>query len=483
MQKKSILIPIVSSVYLIVSPPAFPQFDTVPTKDPINNFLKQKEAKGIIERHRDAIQSNSTVTSWLRVEPVSQLSLRTYYFSTDHPFDRFVLFNSDGDVLDRSWNPFLDVEGRGDAVSRFFFSYKVQARRPGRVVLKRLSLMLKTDDVSLEAGRGAIWIGHGYHGSLLLSNNAEPYSLIKFQTERTIRLPYIGGFRYMIFNGWPQNFKILGHRFSWLPWPWLQIAGNQTVAYKENFKLWEFPKVLSAAEENVPGRFDNDQRASIDVELYLPFLSDMLPALQDAKIYYEYAGEDLGAWWQGEDKVWVGLVGFQFLDIGRMYGIWLSTGDNELRVEYARNYILKGPFFDLSRDLRSSGFSRKWYRKVPFVNQGSIMGHHMGNGADDLFIEITHKWRGSSLRFFYDSERHGLVNPSLLPEETPEKLSQYGLEYSRSFEALEVTTLLMWNDYRNPDTDPDPLELRPIPATGADDFIVGVTLTYRFGSE
>ncbi|MFQ5799432.1 MAG: hypothetical protein ACE5H0_12190, partial [Bacteroidota bacterium] len=101
----------------------------------------------------------------------------------------------------------------------------------------------------------------------------------------------------------------------------------------------------------------------------------------------------------------------------------------------------------------------------------------------DLFIEITHMWSGSSLRFFYDSERHGLVNPSLLPEETPEKLSQYGLEYSRSFEALEVTTLLMWNDYRNPDTDPDPLELRPIPATGADDFIVGVTLTYRFGSE
>ncbi|MFO0767160.1 MAG: capsule assembly Wzi family protein [Nitrospiraceae bacterium] len=55
--------------------------------------------------------------------------------------------------------------------------------------LREFSLKLTYANISVEAGRGTQWWGHGYHGSLLLTDHAFPMDMIRVGTDRPFRLP------------------------------------------------------------------------------------------------------------------------------------------------------------------------------------------------------------------------------------------------------------------------------------------------------
>src|SRR3989338_3574950 len=423
-------------------------------------------------------EENNETSSWYAINLIDTLRFRTYHLSTEHFKDKYTLFNSDGDVIDEPITTFLEVDGKADIKSRLFFYYKAQLKNSGIFDLKKGYAKYNNGTISLGAGKDTVWMGHGYHGSLLLSNNAEPFPLIKFQTERTLHVPYIGGFDYMIFNGWPEDLKIFGQRLSYKPVEILEFGVNQTVVYKIDYKIWEFLYVISAEEENMPGSmWDNDQRASLDIALYMPFLKK-LPFLKNGKLYFEYAGEDLLAWWQKEDKEWFGPLGFELAHQGKIYGLFLTTGPTDFRIEYAQNYINLPLFDDPWGRAGVDRVTSAWYQKYPFVNYGVIMGHHMGSQADDLYFELKHRFNEfHEVKVFYDKERHGLA----AFKDNPEEIYQHGFEYSYIYKRFTIEGLFIVNLYKNLDINPDPLTIDIVKGKDAQEMITSIAVTYRFG--
>jgi hypothetical protein len=426
--------------------------------------------------------ASSLPGKWYRIHPVSDFSIRMYSLSSGYPNHYYQLYNSDGDFINKGFNSFSQINGGAEAFDCLSFRYRLQVQNLEQIYFQRLKIMYRYKSVSLLVGRDSMWFGHGYHGSLLLSNNASPMTVVKFKTEEPFRIPYIGKFSYLIFNGWAENFKVLGQRIAYMPVSWLEFGLNQTVIYKNNYKLWEFFKVITASQENLPGHYNNDQRASMDVALYLPFLKSFTP-IENGKIYFEYAGEDLYAWWQPEDGKWLGPLGFEFFDTGITAGLSLETKNSILHVEYSQNYSNKNIF----RNVHTAQFksyqlyTKKWYRTIPFVNYGSVMGHHMGPEADDIYFELQHRFKNIGIKLFYDKERHGLVSgygTVYSVSKYPEKFIQFGGEFNYRWNKINTSFSVIKNNYQNIDRNPDVLEIISQRGSNAQSLIVGVTLTY-----
>ncbi len=427
-------------------------------------------------------------SDWYTINPVNSVALRTYYLDSKYPRVRYFLNNSDGEYLEKRFTPFLSADGSAQFFSKLYFNYRFNINHTEGILLKKATAKLQLGSVSFEVGKQNVWLGHGYHGSLLLSNNAEPYPLIKFQTEKPFRIPYIGKFTYLMMNGWPKDFKIFAHRFTYLPVSWFEFGITQTVVYKANYKIWEFPKIISASQENLPGRFNNDQRASLDVAFYLPFLKNF-PPFENGKIYFEYAGEDLEAWWQKEDNVWVGPLGFEFYDPGMTAGLHLAAENTELRIEYSQNYKIINLFHQVHTGKSYQLYTKKWYLSrqfdtfIPFANYGSNMGHHMGSEADDLYFEVIQKFNNKRLKIFFDIERHGLASGkgSVYTENvSPEKVYQSGLEIIYPVKNISVSFIFMWNYYKNIDLDPSLLRIVPSQKLSLNEYITGFSVRYDF---
>ena len=401
----------------------------------------------------------------ITLNPIQSLSLRTFYFGSDPGDTQYCLENSEGDCLDEGPNVFVDLGGGVRIGSRLSLHYKVQAK-DHQLRTKQAMVKLRTGIVSWEFGKDSIWMGPGYHGALLLSNHAEGFLLFKLETEDPFRLPWIlskmGDFNYLFFHGWLEDFRLMGHRLSWWPVSFLEIGANQTVIYEseKRFKVWELPKVFFNSEENIglsTSRFNNDQRASLDMAVHLPFLRDVI-SLKTGKLYTEYGAEDLRAFWQKEDA-FCPPVGFCFLGKGVIGGVFLTTGSTDFRAEYAQN---------------SRGRFTHWYNRIPFVNDGVLMGHHMGRDADDLFVEIGHRWQQWMVQLSYDKERHGV---STFPE-NPEVRDQFAIKSSYLLGHFSLSGHLVYNRYKNTDLDPDPIGI-DIEEEGSrrDEYAVGVGLS------
>lgn len=419
---------------------------------------------------------------WLNFYPLSNLTLRTYNLSGNSPFGMFRLYNSDGDFIKKGSNLFLQLNGELNLFRYFNFYYRLQMKNKDNVYLHRLNVFYRDRYISIGAGMDSVWLGHGIHGSLLLSNNAYPLKLVKFQTENPVKLPYIGKFKYLLFNGWAKNFKILGQKLSYLPLDWFEFGINQTVIYKQNYKFWEFFKVISASQENLPGYFNNDQRASLDVAINLNFLNSFTP-IKRGKIFYEYAGEDIYAWWQKEDGKWIGPVGFEFFDTGYSFGLWIETEKNHLIFEYSQNYKIKNLFREVHTGTSYQNFTKKWYRTVPFINYDAIMGHHMGPEADDFYFEFKHSFKLFDAKIIFHKERHGLASgygTVYNASDSPEIVFQYGLEIKYYMKNFNATLLLMVNDYNNIDRNPDLLEIMVERGSYTSFYIFGLSFSYYF---
>jgi|WetSurMetagenome_2_1015567.scaffolds.fasta_scaffold25464_3 hypothetical protein len=440
-------------------------------------------AQAVLSQQPD---SSTQVTSsfaekWYHIYPISDWSIRTYTLSDGHPNPFYQLFNSDGDFINKGFNTFTQINGRAEAFNCLSFRYRLQLQNLERVYWQRFNFAYRDSSISILVGLDSMWLGHGYHGSLLLSNNAPPFTMVKFQTEKPFRIPYVGKFNYLIFNGWAENFKILSQRISYFPASWFEFGINQTIVYKKNYKLWEFFKVLSASQENLPGHFNNDQRASMDVALYMPFLKDFTP-IENGKIYFEYAGEDIYAWWQPEDGKWIGPIGLEFFDTGITTGLSLETKNSILHVEYSQNYSNKNIFHNVHAGSNYALYTKKWYRTIPFVNYGSIMGHHMGPEADDIYFELQHRFKNIGIKVFYDKERHGLVSgygTVYSVNKYPEKFIQFGCEFNYRWNNVNTSLSIVKNNYQNIDRDPDVLEIISQRGTQAQSLIIGLTLSYQ----
>lgn len=429
--------------------------------------------------------------SVFQIDPLRYVSAGFANLVTTYPGKRYIFPNEDGTRADKGLNYYLSAAGGGSVSSYIRFNYEIRANNIEGVRFKKGSVILKTAGVSLEAGRDNIRLGHGRYGSLLLSNNAEPYTLVRFRTERPISIPYIGEFDYTLFHGWPRNFKIIGHMLNWYPVSWLEINVKQTIVYTDSYSFIEYLKMFSGRDANVPGRLGRtDSRSSFGIALDIGFLSHIAPAVTDAKLYAEYGGEDLYAVWQRPDSqfdknLWVGPFGFELLDTGILTGLQIYTNNSEFFFEYAQNYKNHYLFYDPYNGGRPYNLS--WYRhstQPPFQNDGNIMGHHMGSAAELLALGYTrtfdmltasvlvsrrHRWN-INMGSFDNSYKAG-------PPERQDSFTGYlNIPYSR----YSFSLFLTYNLYRNADEDPDPLVNSPRPGTTAQELITRALVTLYF---
>jgi hypothetical protein len=378
-----------------------------------------------------------------------------------------------------------------------YFYYKSELNGDGQLRLKKGYGLVKMGIWSFEAGKDTIWIGPGYHGSFLLSNNAEGFNLFRLRTDEPFRLPWIfshiGEFKYDIFRGFADNFSILGHRLSWRPIPLLELGANQVVYIPpdKHYSIADYPHILFSSGENIGGtqttnQFNNDQKGSLDIALDMPFLSKVSPFV-NGKIYAEYAGNDTYALWQSEDAarmrnepLWKKLrwpFQFDFLNIAWLTGLYLTTGDVDFRFEYAQNYASYPIFYDWYAEFgpqyRRHGY---WYSDLN-TNYGMITGHEMGNDADDYYYEITIRHNPGSLKIYYDQERHGLSRDVSYP---PEKRYEYGLRPAYQFKNLVFFADLVYNHYKNVNYSTNPVQYDIHPGTELDEFIAGLGVEINF---
>ncbi len=234
---------------------------------------------------------------------------------------------------------------------------------------------LAVGDIEIEVGKDALWWGPGYHGSMIMSNNAENLTMMKISNPVPVLLPGIlsgfGPFKVVYFLAELEESrdvpspKLTGVRVNFKPHPNWEIGLSRTIMFggqgneidtKDYLQIF-WPKNIQNNE---------NQLATMDTKVRIP-LQKPLP-LSSAEFYLDFTGEDAAGF-----SKYRPLLGMQFNDI-------LRTGKTNLRVEYAKTNLGEFPAVFYNHTFFTSGYTYK----------GRVIGHHIGTNARDVFIRLTH---------------------------------------------------------------------------------------------
>jgi len=263
------------------------------------------------------------------------------------------------------------------------FEYPYSTEEPGQNVnLIECYAKAALGKFEIELGKDSLFWGPGYHGSLLMSNNAQPFKMIKISNPRPVRLPWLfqglGPFKLVWFlteledDRTVPKARLTGMRVNFKPHPAVELGLSRAIMFagegRRGLGLRDYAKIFFATNENRPGKLDNDQLAGFDASVLLP-LDRLLPA-KSAKIYTDWVGEDEAG---GLPSAWGKLFGAKFYDI-------LRTGRTDLLIEYADNHVPSKPNVFYTHHIYKSGYTYK----------SRIIGHFMGTDARDLYLRLTH---------------------------------------------------------------------------------------------
>lgn len=311
----------------------------------------------------------------------------------------FLNLNNKGDIISNGSN-FRAGLSSSAGIGPLAFYLNPEMRYPegpatedAEVVLVEGYGSLEFWNMELTAGRQSLWWGPGFHGALLLSDNARPFDLIKFTNPKPATLPWI--FKYIgpvKLTGFVTRLEedrdfanpyLAGIRLDLKPHRYVNIGLARTAMFGGAGRhvdaevIWE---VITARNENVAGEPGN-QLGSIDLKVVLPF------DLQKVVIYGELGGEDEAGSLPSRVAYLMGAYLPGVLGVDRL----------DLRVEYGQTYIGKHPGV--------------WYRHHIYTDgytyNGRIIGHHMGTDARDLFISAAYESFYGDFEALFDIESSG----------------------------------------------------------------------------
>jgi len=292
------------------------------------------------------------------------------------------LENVRGDDFRRGSNYRAGLATRGVLFDRFAFylhpEYLDSSQIDGDVDLIEGYGKLMIGDLEIQAGKDSLWWGPGRHGSMLMSNNAQPYTLFKVTNPQPRQLPWIFRALGPVRGQWflaqleedrdvPEA-KLSGVRLSAKPHPLLELGASRVVMFGgrgvPRVDLFDYGRMFLALSEQA----ENNQLAGLDISVLVPLWKDA--PLRSIRFYADFAGEDEAG---GFPSKWGELFGVQLNDI-------FKTGRTDLRIEYANNHV--SGFGDLfyTHGLYTSGYTY----------EDRIIGHHMGTNSSDLFVELSH---------------------------------------------------------------------------------------------
>jgi len=258
-------------------------------------------------------------------------------------------------------------------------------------------------NVELEAGRDSLWWGPGYHGSLLMSNNAHPFDMIKLSNPEPVRLPwifsYLGHWQFnLIFSQLNDeragselaNPFLYGFRLGLKPLQYVELGVSQLVLFggpeRRSLNLSEINQIIFGNTDRQGEKTESNQEVSADIAITLPNLKKYIFVADGIKLYGEIGAEDNG--YPPTSRAW--LAG---LAIFKPFGLERAA----IRGEYATTVL--GPY----------NSPASWYRHpaYPMRYEGRVFGHHMGTEAEDFFIEWSQSFEKIYYKLSFDLERSG----------------------------------------------------------------------------
>jgi hypothetical protein len=269
---------------------------------------------------------------------------------------------------------------------------------------------LTVDNFEIAWGRDSLWWGPGYHGALLISNNARPFDMLKISNPRATILPwifrYLGPFQYQLFlseldkeaaSEHPPGSKLVGLRFDFKPHPLLELGTSYLThcggdrSGIERLDPSDYLYILFSHECRSFDKRDSNKQFGVDAALTIPDVSDLAPVADSVKLYAEWGGEDKA--YPPDRRAYI--LGVVFNDIFTVHGLKLIS-------EYARISPESSP--------------THWYRHSvwPMTHYGRVFGHHAGTDSDDLFFELSHRIGDRfSYKLSFDKERSGLSKANI----------------------------------------------------------------------
>jgi len=268
-------------------------------------------------------------------------------------------------------------------------------------------------NMAIQVGRDMLWWGPGYHGSLLLSDNAYPLDMVKLSSAYPFRLPGI----LKGTGDWDIDFfvselgekrsvpraKLAGLRLAWAPFEYFTFGASRTAMFggdgRPGYDLSDYIDLFTTLSDRELSQADPknaDQKAGIDFILNIPWAERPFSLCNNLKIYGEWAGEDKFAPWENEAPAY--MAGMELSDLFKIGGL-------DLTGEYAHTnsvWYIHGIYLD--------GYNYK----------GNVLGHHTGGDGEDLFLRLAKsfgEWLDCFERFElageFDYEAHGLslANP------------------------------------------------------------------------
>lgn len=261
--------------------------------------------------------------------------------------------------------------------------------------------------IEFQAGRDSMWWGPGYHGGLLLADNARALDMVRLSTARPVILPWVFGrlglLRPTVFLARLEkdrdfaNANLLGMRLDFKPLPSLSVALSRVFMFggegRRSLSSSDWFEVFTASDsaEHAKSPINGNQLASIDASYVFVNQWRFIP-FSGVKLYTEWAAEDSS----GETKTPTGRANIYGAYIDEP--LWLK--DTDLRVEWANTG-------------RSERYGPRWYKHgvytSGYTHRGRVIGHHMGGDSKDFFARAQHHWKGGTrLALEADIERSGV---------------------------------------------------------------------------
>ncbi len=322
--------------------------------------------------------------------------LEDVYFVYYHSGDDFYLGNNKGRDYSDNSSLNLGLSTHGMLYNHFAFYINPEFRYSKDQFGEddyRLSLIegygkVEWFNLELEIGRDSLWWGSGHHGSLILTDNAKAFDLVKISNPRPVLLPwifkYLGLVKFVGFwtelegNRYVPDAELMGMRINLKPFPFMELGMSRTImlggrgpwAAKgiSDLDFSDWIKVLSG--KNISGSLDTNQIAGVDVLLHFLNAEKKIPLIRSLDIWGELYGEDEAASLPSKNGY---VIGFKLADL-------FFNGKTDLIIEHADNVISGHPFLWYNHHVYKSGYTY----------DGKIMGHDMGSDARDFFVGLRH---------------------------------------------------------------------------------------------
>ena len=357
-------------------------------KELIPSLLGKLKKEFKVELVESGFEEGSRAPTYLK--PIDEVILK-YVFQTDDAVYRpqignppqhtiYPIYNNDGIVYQEHHNFSAEFQGEGRLWNHISLYYrpifKAFEGQKAKLDLDKGYLKVEAARMELEAGRDSLWWGPGYHGALLMTNNARPFDLIKLSNDRPYLLPLLGPFKFNLFfsrldNEAPSIPKPLlyGLRFNFKPHPIVEFGISHIAIFdgegREDLSLGDVLEILYS-NRNLEGKKASNQQVAIDLVLRWPNFDRILPLARSLKFYGEYGAEDTG--FLPDRRAY--LLGLFFSDL-------FLTGRIDLRLEYTNTS---------PRDVSSAWYTHNEY---PPIFHDRIFGHHVGSNGQDYFARLT----------------------------------------------------------------------------------------------